>query len=237
MGLIKDIRQIIRDVGDIADHVRRLPARRRDHAATGEDLLKALCASALDKSVAIVEHEMPEAIIYQDQEAFLADCLARAPSVGAHCEFGVYSGASLNLLAGRRPTQVFDGFDSFRGLPEEWTGYRLFDFDRKGRLPEVPGNVRLHAGLFEETLPAYALTCGPVAFLHVDCDLYASTASIFRHLGSRLSAGCVIVFDEYFGYPGFEHHERKAFGEFLVATGRKVRWVACCGQRAACVLE
>ena len=29
----------------------------------------------------------------------------------------------------------------------------------------------------------------------------------------------MIVFDEYFGYPGFERHEMRAFDEFRRATG------------------
>jgi hypothetical protein len=237
MGLFKEFRQSLRDVRDIAEHVRQLPSRCFDHAATGDDLLKALCASALSKSVAIVEQEMPEAMIHLSHEAFLTECLASAPLAGAHCEFGVFSGTSINLLASKRPSQVFDGFDSFNGLPEDWTGYRGFDFDRQGKPPSVRENVRLHVGLFDVTLPAYARACGPVAFLHIDCDLYSSTTCVFAHLGSVLAPGCVIVFDEYFAYPGFEHHERKAFAEYLRSSGRSARWIACCGQRAACVLS
>jgi hypothetical protein len=237
MGLFKEFRQSLRDVRYIAEHFRQLPARRWDPAANGEELLKALCESALKKSVSIVEHEMPEAMIHLSHEAFLSECLARAPLAGAHCEFGVFSGTSINLLASKRPSQVFDGFDSFNGLPEDWTGYRGFDFDRQGKLPSVQENVRLHVGLFDVTLPAYARACGPVAFLHVDCDLYASTACVFAHLGPLLAPGCVIVFDEYFAYPGFEHHERKAFAEYLRSSGRSARWIACCGQRAACILN
>ena len=236
MGILREFIQLVRDAASIARHARQLPAFRPDRAASAEDLYKALCVSALNKSVTIVEQEMPSAIIHENHESFLADCLSRAPAEGAHCEFGVYSGASLNFLAARRPAQRFDGFDSFHGLPEQWTGYRVFDFDRKGKLPNVRENIRLHAGLFEATLPDYARSCSSVAFLPVDCDLYSSTVCVFQHLGPKLAPGCVIVFDEYFGYPGFEHHERKAFAEFLQASGWQARWIACCGQRAACVL-
>lgn len=227
---------MVRDVRDIAEHVRRSPSRRWDHVPTGEDMMKALCASALQKSVAIVELEMPDAIIHQEYEAFLAYCLESASHEGGHCEFGVYAGSSINLLADKRPTRVFDGFDSFRGLPAAWTGFQQFDFDRKGALPKVRENVRLHVGLFDITLPAYVQSCGLVTFLHIDCDLYSSTACVFKHLGPFLAPGCVIVFDEYFAYPGFEHHERKAFAEYLKNSGRTAKWIACCGPRAACVL-
>ena len=240
MGILGEIGLQVRLLWDLPRNVAMLAragAARLDPAADGEDLFKALCDSALDRTVAIVEKEMPGAIIHRDHATFLADCLERAPTNGAHCEFGVFSGTSINLLAAKRPAQIFDGFDSFRGLPEAWSGYRPFDFDRQGALPVVRDNVRLHVGLFDATLPAFVQSAGPVAFLHVDCDLYSSTVSIFSHLGPKLLPGSVIVFDEYFGYPGFEHHERKAFAEFLQSSGRKARWIACCGQRAACTLN
>jgi predicted O-methyltransferase YrrM len=236
MGILKEIRQMVRDVRDIADHIRKSPSRRLDHVPSGEEMFKALCASALRKSVLIIEQEMPNAIIHQEHEAFLAYSLARAPHQGAHCEFGVYAGTSINLLAEMRPSGIFDGFDSFHGLPEAWTGFKEFDFDRKGMLPQVRENVRLHVGLFDATLPGYIRSCGPVSFLHIDCDLYSSTACVFKHIGPLLAPGCVIVFDEYFAYPGFEHHERKAFAEYLLSSGRTANWIACCGPRAACVL-
>jgi len=200
-------------------------------------LFKALSDSALSRTVAIIEAEMAEAAIYIDYASFLRSCLEKAGRTGAHCEFGVFSGATINMLADARPDVEFDGFDSFRGLPSEWAGYLQYDFNRGDVMPEVRPNVRLHAGWFDDTLPGYAEAVDGVAFLHVDCDLYSSTATVFRLLGPKLLPGCVIVFDEYFCYPGFEQHERRAFAEFLHVSGRKARWIACCGQRAACVLE
>jgi predicted O-methyltransferase YrrM len=229
----RDLRSLPSNVAGIATE---LGASRGDHAATPDDIMKALSKSALERTVAVIEREMPAAIIHRDHESFLADCLAKVSTVGAYCEFGVYSGASINILAKLRPGQRFDGFDSFRGLPTDWSGYRFFDFNRQGATPKVRENVQLHVGLFGETLPAYAQAVASVAFLHVDCDLYASTVSIFEHLGPKLSRGSVIVFDEYFGYPGFELHERKAFAEFLASSGLKIDWFACCGQRAACIV-
>lgn len=210
----------------------------RDIAPNSEAaLFKAMSDRALKRTVAIVEQEMPDALILLDGLAFLRFALAKAPADGASCEFGVFSGATINHLAEHRPELTFHGFDSFHGLPEDWTGYMAFDFDRKGAPPEVRANVCLHVGLFEDTLPDFAAAIEQVAFLHVDCDLYSSTATIFRHLGPKLGRGCVIVFDEYFCYPGFEQHERKAFAEFLAASGRRATWIACCGQRAACILD
>ena len=235
-----NVRRMPARVGAIADALRQ-PAATSPWAVIAPNselaLFKELSDRALRRTADIVEREMPEAVIHLDPVGFLRACLARGAREGAHCEFGVFSGATINCLADARPDVTFDGFDSFRGLPEEWSGYMPFDFDRGGTLPEVRGNVRLHVGWFDETLPAYANKVERVAFLHIDCDIYSSTATIFRELGAKLTPGCVIVFDEYFCYPGFERHERLAFREFLDRTGRTARWFACCGQRAACILE
>ena len=200
-------------------------------------LLRSLGERAMARTASIVETQMAQAVVFQEHAAFLRHCLGKAPPTGAHCEFGVYSGHTINVLAEARPDQTFDGFDSFRGLPSEWTGWTAFDFDRQGAIPDVRPNVKLHVGLFDETIPGYADAIEAIAFLHVDCDLYESTVTIFEKLGSKLMPKCVIVFDEYFGYPGFEQHEMRAFGEFLAASGRQPHWFACCGQRAACILD
>ena len=55
----------------------------------------------------------------------------------------------------------------------------------------------------------------PIAFVHIDCDLYSSTKTIFDLLTDRLIPGTIIVFDEYFNYPNWENHEFKAFQELV----------------------
>ena len=59
----------------------------------------------------------------------------------------------------------------------------------------------------------------PIAFIHIDCDLYSSTKTVFELLGRRIQPGCVIVFDEYFNYPGWQDGEFKAFQEFIQHSG------------------
>jgi hypothetical protein len=200
-------------------------------------LLKALSQAATAKSAQIVQRDMPEALIFLEQKRFLKYCLDQAPTAGEHCEFGVYGGYTINLLGGFRPSVTFHGFDSFEGLPEAWTGHGDFDFGRGGEMPAVCSNVTLHKGWFSETLPPFAKTVETVAFLHVDCDLYSSTVCIFDNLGDKLAPGAVIVFDEYFCYPSFEMHEYKAFAEYLQRSGHSAKWIAVCGQRAACILQ
>jgi len=48
----------------------------------------------------------------------------------------------------------------------------------------VPGNVRFEIGLFGDTIPKFLEQHEePVSFLHVDCDLWSSTVTIFKALG------------------------------------------------------
>ncbi|MEE9249779.1 MAG: class I SAM-dependent methyltransferase [Alphaproteobacteria bacterium] len=87
-------------------------------------------------------------------------------------------------------------------------------------LRRVPGNVSLHLGRFEDTLPPF-LTAhqGPVAFANIDCDLYSSTKTVFDALAPRIGAGTILAFDEYFNYHNWQQHEFKAFEEFVGANG------------------
>ncbi len=100
-------------------------------------------------------------------------------------------------------------------------------FTLHGRLPKVPSNVTLHAGWFDKTLPEWLeKNPGPIAFVHIDCDLYSSTKAVFDLLGPRLRPGTVIAFDEYFGYPNWRNHEFKAFQELVSATGISYEYIA-----------
>lgn len=173
------------------------------------------------------EAHMAGAAVYTDKLAVLEHGISQARHDGLFLEFGVWSGRTINFIA-ERHDGIVHGFDSFEGLPEDWTReYRRGDFATNGRLPEVRPNVRLHRGWFDRTLPGFLREHeGPVAFLHVDCDLYSSTRTVFEALGGRIGAGAVIVFDEYFNYPGWREHEHKAFQEFLAERGLTARYLA-----------
>jgi hypothetical protein len=131
------------------------------------------------------------------------------------CEFGVFSGRTINHIAKQVNSSVY-GFDSFEGLPERWRDgfdkgrFRVFD------LPKVQSNVILVKGWFDKTIPEFLKEHPqPIGFLHIDCDLYSSTKTIFELCKNRIISGTVIVFDEYFNYPGWENGEYKAFQEFI----------------------
>ncbi len=63
--------------------------------------------------------------------------------------------------------------------------------------------------------------------MHIDCDLYSSTKTVLGLLKDRLRDGAILVFDEYFNYPGWEQHEYKAFLEFIDQSGFKFEYLGC----------
>ena len=92
--------------------------------------------------------------------------------------------------------------------------------------PSCRANAKLHVGLFEDTLPKFVADVpGQAAFVHIDCDIYSSTKTVFDHLADRISSGCVIVFDEYFNYPNWQQHEYKAFQEFVARRGIQYEYI------------
>ena len=130
-------------------------------------------------------------------------------------EFGVFKGETINHIAASCSQTVY-GFDSFEGLPEKWRDGYSKGFFKVSKLPDVRSNVTLIKGWFDVTLPEFINNRKQlVSLLHIDCDLYSSTKTIFNYLAPYLQSGCVIVFNEYFNYPGWKDGEYKAFQEFI----------------------
>lgn len=143
-------------------------------------------------------------------------------------EFGVFGGRSITLSAWAMPDKIIYGFDSFEGLPENFRyDWAKGSFDMRGVEPIVPDNVRLIKGWFNETLPqfvkAHPQKC---AYIHVDCDLYSSTKTIFDNLKHQIGAGTIIAFDEYFNYPGWQEYEYKVFMEFVEENDIDFEYIA-----------
>jgi hypothetical protein len=195
---------------------------------------------ALERTVDYIEQKMPDALGFDAQRELIEFSLDAAKVDGHYLEFGVFTGGTIRFIARRLGSRAVHGFDSFEGLPEGWGGFNLGRraFDRGGRLPRVPGNVRLHRGWFEDSLPPWlAANSGPVAFVHVDCDLYSSTRTILTLLAPRLVPGTIILFDEYFNYPNWEQHEYKAFQELVAQHRVTYRYLAFARQQVAVAIE
>jgi hypothetical protein len=203
------------------------------HKFYREDLWLDLAIASKRESVDYIRAHMPAAQILADRYALLRFALAAAPPDGLVMEFGVEKGLSINCIA-RATSRVVHGFDSFRGLPQAWAGTKEGGgaFDRGGKPPRVPANVRLHVGWFDDTLPSFlAEEKGPAAFVHIDCDIYESTHAVFALLEPRIVPGTVIEFDEYFNYPGWQQHEFRAFQEFIARGRRRYEYIGFSAER------
>jgi hypothetical protein len=179
-----------------------------------------------DEAASFIEDHMEYAVGYRSRYDLLCAALGQVTvQDGLFCEFGVYQGRTINFIASKTTADVH-GFDSFDGLPEDWRPGVMRGAFRTGRLPAVRDNVRLHQGWFDETLPIFAREhTGPLAFMHVDCDLYSSTRLVFDVLGCRIVPGTVIQFDEFFNYTGWRQGEYKAFMELCEARRLKARYL------------
>lgn len=159
-------------------------------------------------------------------------------------EFGVWYGRSINRLSRIASSHDWYGFDTFNGLPSDWYGTSLSSgaLSESGKLPKVNSNVKLVVGLFEDTLENFLKEKiisihRKIAFIHVDCDVYPSTKFVLEKILSESTSypddGILILFDEFFGYPGWEQGEYRAFTEVVNKLNLKVKYVGFSNQQAA----
>lgn len=145
---------------------------------------------------------------------------------GLVLEFGVFSGRTINQLARWLKPATIWGFDSFEGLPEDWTARMPRGFFARSSLPWVRANVRLVQGWFDQTLPRFLVhNTDPIRLLHMDADLYSSTHTVLNLLQPRLRSGTVIIFDEYMNYPGWQQDEFRAWQEFVQLNQVKYEYI------------
>lgn len=166
----------------------------------------------------------PKAIPCRTPQRLLDLALSRVTVDGYYLEFGVFKGASLRYIAKKNNANArVYGFDSFEGLPEDWVHNVKGAFSVQGKLPRVPSNVTLIKGYYQDTLEAWLeLNTQKVAFLHIDCDLYSSTRTVVKALQGRFQKGTVIVFDDYFNFPGWQDDGHKVLTEYLGTESAEV---------------
>jgi len=182
-----------------------------------KDLAMQLDIEAMRESINYIKNNMTDSMICPSWHDLHNYAIENASLDGLFMEFGVKKGATIREIA-KMTTKTVHGFDSFQGLPENWTGTSLRKgrFNKQGNLPKVPESVVLHQGWFDDSLPKFTQdNKQPVAYMHIDCDLYSSTVTIFEQLSEQIIPGTVIVFDEYFNYPNWQQHEHKALQEFV----------------------
>lgn len=180
---------------------------------------------SVDQSVdyILAERRLDDAQVAANKRETIDAALRATTLDGIVAEFGVYKGTSVTQMATFFEGRTVHGFDSFVGLPESWSGTSkgAGAFDIGGQPPKLPvTNVEFHVGFFDKTVPTFAAEQdGPFAFVHLDADLYSSTKTVMDCLYDWFVPGTVIVFDEYFGYHGWQNHEHKAFMELLDRSG------------------
>lgn len=192
------------------------------------NVLYELQMRARSEAADFIQAEMPHAQIFMTHRDIIRFAVKNAAEDGLYLEFGVATGNTLNEIANAAPAaKIVYGFDSFEGLPGDWSGHveTAGAFKQNG-FPKVPSNATLVPGLFSDTLPSFVIkNDGPVSFVHIDCDLYSSTATILNNIGARFQAGTMVLFDEYFNYPGWRLHEHKAWVEFSEKTDTKYTYI------------
>ncbi len=164
-----------------------------------------------------------------DRVVSFADVMVGMPP-GLVLEFGVERGHSLIEIATATNRPVF-GFDWFFGLPEKWGAYEAGSYTCDGQLPNMlPANVHLVIGRVEDTLgPFLHLFRQPLAFAHMDLDLYRPTLLCLVMLHARFQPGTILVFDELVGPDRNVEHESRALAEFLKTYSDVA--LECIGQR------
>lgn len=194
------------------------------------DLHMDLRLRAKKDTVDYIEANLKNALLASNRPRLIELCMQREKEAGLNgliLEFGVAGGVSTRLIAKNASPRTVHGFDSFEGLPGDWSGTadRKGSYTQHGRLPQVPANVQLHKGWFDQTLPGFlAANPGPASFVNIDCDVYDSTKYVLDQLADRFRVGSVIMFDEYYNYPNWREHEYKAWQEFVKARGIAYRY-------------
>ena len=196
-----------------------------------------------EEMLASREERITGSRLFTGPHTMLKEALDAARPDGLVCEFGVFHGKSIRLLAEmvNDPLQLVEGFDTFEGIPEAWGAENpKGTYTAAAELPQrVPDNVRFHVGLFSETLPGYVATLEeneassnvstpitPVRLINVDCDLYQGTVEILHYLANRIGPGTVIVFDEYLMTRTWPEDEYKAFQEACTLFGWEYEYLS-----------
>jgi hypothetical protein len=131
-------------------------------------------------------------------------------SFGHIVEFGSYKGGSAIFLASIAKKFLPDvkviGFDTFTGMPEtdltidaHFEGELLdTDFDGLNKYVEECNltNLRFVKGKFEDTAETFLQNIGPVALVHIDCDIYSSITYCYTAIKKYFVNGAYIVFDD-----------------------------------------
>jgi len=144
---------------------------------------------------------------------------------GDYAQFGVYRGHTARVIAALTDRgRKLHLFDSFEGLPEPWLNKRTGHFKLKpNQIPQFDPDVAIiHKGWFKDTVPVFAKEhTQPLAFIHMDADLYSSTIDVLFNINDIIVKDTVIVFDEYANEEKNMDDEHRAFMEWMKKFDRQ----------------
>lgn len=148
-------------------------------------------------------------------------CVKEAPK-GMIMEFGVRAGNTIREIA--KYADIIYGFDWWKGLPHDWDDYSPKGSCLTAKPTDLPGNVVLVEGLFSDTLEGFlGEHDGPVGFVNLDCDLYASSLYVLHCLVDRFVKGSMVAFSAMTHFPTLA--QKKAFDRYLAETGQRWEFV------------
>ena len=119
----------------------------------GSNLLVDLQLDAKKETLRYIKDRMADAPYFEKHPQLVKYVVGEASLPGLYLEFGVGRGKSIRWI-GSHTDRTVHGFDSFEGIPEYWNGNPVGAF-AQSKLPKVPGNVKFHIGMFDESIPEF----------------------------------------------------------------------------------
>lgn len=192
--------------------------------------------------------EILESKVIIDKKEYFIEISNHSTIDGDVAEMGVYNGESLKIIEEVFPNDNIFGFDSFEGIPEEWSTSSDYTvpknfFDLGGSFPETLRST-LIKGWFSESLPGYKENINQLKFIHIDCDLYSSTKTTLEEFNDHIKMGTLIAFDEFIQFPeapskwytNWKDGEYKACIEWMKKYNRKLRPICRSIQEQCCFI-
>ena len=144
---------------------------------------------------------------------------------GDYAQFGVYRGRTARMIAALTSKgRKLHLFDSFEGLPEDWVATKKAGHFSLApdEIPEFDPKVAvIHKGWFNETVPTFVIDRkAPLAFIHLDADLYSSTVDVLFNANSIIARDTIILFDEYAIERWETDDEHRALTDWVDKFGR-----------------
>ena len=138
-----------------------------------------------------------------------------------YLEFGVWQGVSIKYIANKFTSKnsEFFGFDTFKGMPNEWRFLEKGHYSTSEQLPQTDDKrIKFFKGLFQDTLPDFLNKLSEesknkIILIHFDCVLHSSTLYTLFKLSEHMN-------NYYFLFDELGTDECRAFNSFNEAKNK-----------------